>query len=98
MGFSTHGSEQLKRDKLNAKSINRRGSYFKLKAEFLDAAKKEGLVFKEAWPHEIKAVKKKLRTQKITEKKQFYKAITASIILGIILFWGIGWIIRFVFF
>ncbi|MFT7085291.1 MAG: hypothetical protein ACJAV5_001007 [Vicingaceae bacterium] len=98
MGFSTHGSEQLKRDKLNAKSLKRRGSYFKLNPKFLDAAKKEGLVFKEAWPYEIKAVKEKLRTQKITEKKQFYKAITASIILGVVLFLGIGWIIRFVFF
>tara|TARA_B110000503_G_C7156407_1_gene417541 strand:+ start:241 stop:477 length:237 start_codon:yes stop_codon:yes gene_type:complete len=68
MGFSTHGSEQLKRDKLNAKSINRRGSYFKLKAEFLDAAKKEGLVFKEAWPHEIKAVKKNLEHKKLQKK------------------------------
>jgi len=43
MGFSTHGREQLIRDELNAKSLKRRGSYFKRKVELTEAAKKKGL-------------------------------------------------------
>ena len=76
----------------------RRGSYFKLKAEFLEATKKEGLVFKEAWPHEIKAVKERLRAQKIEEKKRLYKVIIATIIVGTLLFFAMSWIIQSVFF
>ncbi|MFB1022069.1 MAG: hypothetical protein QMC40_04830 [Vicingaceae bacterium] len=98
MGFSSHARSQTNRDNLYAKSIKRRGSYFKLKAAFLEATKKEGLYFKEAWPHQIKAIKEKLRAQKIEEKKQFYKAMIASVISGLILFFGISWMIRFVFF
>ncbi|MFT5666385.1 MAG: hypothetical protein ACI9DK_000569 [Vicingaceae bacterium] len=98
MGFSSHTRSQTNRDNLYAKSIKRRGSYFKLKAEFLEATKKEGLDFKEAWPYQIKAIKEKLRAQKIEEKKQFYKAIIASVISGVILFFGISWMIRFIFF
>ncbi len=98
MSFSTHGIEQLKRDRLNSKSLKRRGSYFRRKTELIEAAKKEGITITEAWPHQIKAVKEKLRKQKIAEKKQFYKAITASVVGGVILFLCIGWVIRFVFF
>lgn len=98
MGFSSLTKAQTDRDKLYAKSIKRRGSYFRLKEEFLKATKKEGLDIREAWPHQIKAVKDKLRAQKIEEKKQFFKAIVASILFGIILFLGIGWVINLVFF
>lgn len=98
MGFSTHGSAQIKRDKLNAKSIKRRGSYFKRKSELLDATKNEGLIFKEAWPHEIKAVKEKLRAQNIAEKKRLYKVLGISIIASVVVFVIIGKTIQFVFF
>jgi hypothetical protein len=98
MGFSSHTRSQTNRDNLYAKSIKRRGSYFRLKAAFLEATEKEGLNFKEAWPHQIKAIKEKLRAQKIVEKKQFYKAMIASVISGLVLFFGISWMIRFVFF
>ena len=98
MSFSTHGNAQINRDKLFAKSIKRRGSYFKLKEEFLKATKKEGLDIREAWPHQIKAVKDKLRAQKVKEKKQFIKGIIASILFGTVLFLSIGWAIKFIFF
>lgn len=98
MGFSSHTRSQTNRDNLYAKSIKRRGSYFRLKAAFLEATKRKGLDFKEAWPHQIKAIKEKLRAQKIEEKKQFYKAMIASVISGLVLFFGISWMIRFVFF
>lgn len=41
MGFSTHGSEQLKRDKLNSRSLKRRGSYFQRKTEQQTLLKKK---------------------------------------------------------
>ncbi len=98
MGFSAHGREQLIRDELNAKSLKRRGSYFKRKVELTEAAKKEGIEIREAWPHQIKAIKEKLRAQKISERKQFYKAIIASVISAFILFFGIAWLIKSTFF
>jgi|GEM_PF-4796183 len=73
MGFSSATRAQTSRDNLYAKSIKKRGCYLKLKTKFLEATKKEGLVFKEAWPHEIKAVKEKLRAQNTAEKSDSTK-------------------------
>lgn len=98
MGFSTHGSEQLKRDRLNSKSLKRRGSYFKRKVELTEAAKKEGIIIQETWPHQMKAVKEKLRKEKIVEKKRFTIVIITSVVIGPLLLYAIGRIIQLVFF
>lgn len=88
----------LKRDRLNSKSLKRRGSYFRRKTELTEAAKKEGITIREAWPHQMKAVKEKLRKQKIAEKKRLTIVIIASVVIGPLLLYAIGRIIQLVFF
>ena len=75
MGFSTHGREQLIRDELNAKSLKRRGSYFKRKVELTEAAKKEGIEIREAWPHQIKAIKEKTENENFFPEDRYFTVV-----------------------
>jgi hypothetical protein len=62
--FGSHSQELKDRDKLYAKSIKRRGSYFKLKNELLTTSQKEGISMYDATPEEMREIKVKIKAQK----------------------------------
>lgn len=96
--FGSHSKELVDRDKLYAKSVKRRGSFFLRKRAFLEASEKDGINLSTATPEQINTIKLKIKAQKIAEKKRLVKILIASVIFGLILFAAISWLIRKLFF
>lgn len=65
---------------------------------FLEAAIREGVNIKSATPNQIRQIKEKIREQREKEQQQKYKAIIGSIVSGVLVFYLIGEVIRFIFF
>ena len=97
MGFASHIRDQINRDKLTKQKLNN-GGYFRLKKKFLEASKKAGIELQKATPGQMKAIKLKIKNQKVAEGKKKMKVFAASVVFGIILFFGISWIFKYVFF
>lgn len=98
MGFSSHSSDLLNREKLYAKSIKRRGSYFVRKQKFLEASSKEGLNIKSATPDQMRRINAKIKGENSSEHKKKILVLIVSLFSGILLLLIIGRLIQYVFF